>query len=101
MAVTSAGTITVSGTDASAIYAGVGITGTINNSGTLAAANGYGVKLHWGGSVTNGSTASTTALISGGVYGVRFDAHNPWHAQQFRHGSAAPTSPSSGSPPPP
>lgn len=72
--ITATGTINVAGSYANAIYAALGIVGTISNLGTVLAPGGYGIRLHSGGTVTNGA-ATAKALISGGLYGVRFDVH--------------------------
>ena len=72
--ITSAGTITVASIAASAIYGAYGIPGTVVNAGTLNASAGYGVRLLSGGAVTNGSAASSSALITGGLIGVKFGA---------------------------
>ena len=58
------GTIAVSNTSASAIYAAQGVTGTITNNGKLTASHGYGVRLLSGGTITNGSAALTSARRS-------------------------------------
>lgn len=81
--VTSTGTVNVSGTNASAIYGAFGVPGTIANDGLLAAANGYGIKLVSGGTITNGSATDTKASISGGLYGVRFNIHGAGTLSNF------------------
>ena len=77
------GTINVAGSYASAIYAELGVPGTLANDGVLQAANGYGVRFRAGGTITNGSASDTKALISGGVHGVRFDIHGTTKLTNF------------------
>jgi hypothetical protein len=81
--VKSTGTVNVSGTGASAIYGVFGVPGTIANDGLLTAANGYGIKLVSGGTITNGSATDTKASISGGLYGVRFNIHGAGTLHNF------------------
>jgi hypothetical protein len=69
--VTNFGTVVSTGVSADAIYFGYA-GGSVTNLGTVestgAASNG--VHLTAGGTVTNGSSGSTAALISGGNYGI-------------------------------
>src|ERR1700729_3075267 len=81
--VKSTGTANVSGTGASAIYGVFGVPGPIANDGLLTAANGYGIKLVSGGTITNGSATDTKASISGGLYGVRFNIHGAGTLDNF------------------
>jgi hypothetical protein len=81
--VSSTGTVNVSGTGASAIYGVFGVPGTIDNDGLLTAADGYGIKLVSGGTITNGRATDTKASISGGLYGVRFNIHGAGTLDNF------------------
>src|SRR5665213_2575771 len=73
--VSSSGTIDVSGNDSSAIYGIFGVPGTIANDGVLSAADGYGIRLLSGGSITNGRATDTKASVTGGLYGLKLGIH--------------------------
>ena len=72
LTVTTTGTISAAGSYA--VYAPVAIVATIANAGSIAALNGYAIRLEGGGSVTNGSASDPRASIIGGSYGIRFDS---------------------------
>ncbi len=56
----------------------IGPQSTVGNTGTIVVTNRYaGVNMFAGGTLTNGSPAATTALISGGVAGVSGGAYVP------------------------
>ncbi len=88
------GTIAVTGTNASAIYAAQGVTGTITNNGKLTASHGYGVRLLSGGTITNGAASITSAAIVGETYGVRLGIHGAGKVVNF--GTIANTSTTTG-----
>src|SRR5579872_3063672 len=81
--VASTGTISVTGTNASAIYGAFGVPAIVANDGVLSAINGYGLRLVSGGSITNGSATDKTASISGGVDGVKFGIHGVGTVNNF------------------
>ena len=92
--IASSGAITVSGTEASAIYGGYATPGTIINAGALSATAGYGVRLLAGGAVTNGSASNTTASITGALYGIKTGVHGAATVSNF--GTVANTSTTTG-----
>jgi hypothetical protein len=92
--ITGTGTVNVAGAYASAIYGNFGIPGTVTNAGLLEAANGYGIFLRSGGTITNGSTIATSAKITGGVDGVKIGIHGSGTVSNF--GTIASTSTAQG-----
>ena len=92
--IVSGATIGVVGIGLSAIYAAPWIAPTIVNLGVVTSANGPGMSLTSGGQVTNGSTSSSHALISGSTYGIHFDNRGSGTLTNF--GTVAATATASG-----
>ena len=77
VSITTKGTINASGSYSAAVYAALGVFGTILNGGTLMAAAGVGVQLTSGGTVINGGSGNYKALISVAQYGIRTGNRGP------------------------
>lgn len=73
LVITRTGSVFASGNYASAVYAPLGLPGTVENYGILRAGSiyggGYGINLHAGGTILNGSFGNP-GLIEGGFAGV-------------------------------
>lgn len=67
--ITDTGSIFAGGLYESGIYAPITIPAAIYNSGIVNGA-GYGINLHDGGRITNGSTVTPGALVTGGYDGI-------------------------------
>jgi hypothetical protein len=72
----------------SGVSFGVGA-GTVTNFGRISGGSDSGVYLKQGGTVTNGSPADTTALISGGKAGIDGNTSLPTTAMVINYGTIA------------
>ena len=93
LTIAATGSVYVVGYYGSGIYSGIDAPATIVNLGAVYGA-GYGVNLHDGGTITNGSAAQTSASLTGGYEGVLVGARGPAAITNF--GTIASTNRTSG-----
>lgn len=82
LTITDTGSIFASGAYASAIYSDWSAPAIIANAGVVYA-GGYGINLHDGGTITNGSALYTGASIKGGYEGILAGARAPVSVTNF------------------